>query len=252
MQDKKENPEELSDKFLDRIHSELNDIIYNTFGLENDKIFLEGAYFPAALFTYELSTIDTRNGFVVNDDEQVELLAKSKTYLLKERDGSLTIKGAALKASNKPKIFSRIIGELGALYLERDLTYDEDIKPYYMLENASIEDIVQYTAVKPPEEYSTKGLQYQLGIQYETQLDEKISGKTGLRYVVCKPDNVKKIKQHKKNYYIITNETSINEVPRVHLEHYKEVIDTALEALTLHNLVKDKANVGKQMDLFSF
>lgn len=230
----------------------LNDLIKDTFDIENTRLFMEASFFPAALFTYDLSEIDTRTGFVINDDEQAALLAKSKTYLLKERDGSLTIKGAALKASNKPKIFSRIIGELGSLYLERDLTYDEDIKPYYMLENASIEDIVQYTAVKPPEEYSTKGLQYQLGIQYEEQLDEKISGKTGLRYVVCKPDNVKKIKQHKKNYYIITNETSINEVPRVHLEHYKEVIDTALEALTLHNLIKDKANAGKQMDLFSF
>lgn len=244
--------EETCDIFIEICNRFLDKTIEETFDIKNERLKMEVSYFPAALFTYDLSEIDTRTGFVINDDEQAALLAKSKTYLLKERDGSLTIKGAALKASNKPKIFSRIIGELGSLYLERDLTYDEDIKPYYMLENASIEDIVQYTAVKPPEEYSTKGLQYQLGIQYEEQLDEKISGKTGLRYVVCKPDNVKKIKQHKKNYYIITNETSINEVPRVHLEHYKEVIDTALEALTLHNLTKDKANVGKQMDLFSF
>lgn len=219
-----------SNEDIDETNKWLEQYIYEHLHVPKNYIHLEEEVFEAAYF---------------NEGK--------KQYLLLERDEKtgepeLVIHGISFKGSNLPKLYSKVIDNIGLKMLlgEKDLI--GEIDKYYNRANWTLGDLKKNLNVKPAASYA-KGspIGKQLALQYEERFKDPIKTETKLSYVKTQ---VKYGGSHR----LVTIFDKIDSIPTIDWGYYETIVDSALERLGLVNYIPRNRQLlnTKQANLFDF
>ncbi|MCK9310132.1 MAG: ribonuclease H-like domain-containing protein, partial [Candidatus Cloacimonetes bacterium] len=163
--------------------------------------------------------------------------AENKQYLLIEKgqntdEFELIVHGASYKGSNLPKLYSRIIVDIGKQMLLLDDSdsiavkqFEQNIANYYDKSTWILEDIKKRNKCKPISQYKSAGtIGGQLVSQYEKRFKTSIKTDTQLEYVKVK-------RNHGSEFQLITVFDKIEDIIGIDYNYYEEIVDSAFERL---------------------
>lgn len=163
------------------------------------------------------------------DEYQEAFFYRSKNYILRETDGTVTRKGAVFKSSRHSPIYNKTLDILADGIL-RQLSHDElwklvtDVKRW---SNYGIEDFIMHTSYsKNPKEYANPNAMHPvLARQALKRLDVEIDAGDSLDYIVTRG----------KQYTIASLVTSTDQVD---FRYYDDAIDKAMGVFGISNIAQ--------------